>query len=110
MINKTFTPLTVYSGGREAEGRDIPEYARGALFASRRTEDGYTFEAAIPFSIFRAGEPVHGGVFGMDITLNDQDFKDIKRDTIMAWAGEKDNNRRPSNYARIKLIDRLPSE
>jgi hypothetical protein len=79
-------------GFRDADARQGPmeETAPGMQVASKRTTDGYDFEAAIPWSAMPKA-PVAGDEIGLNIVLYDGDDKDARvganiSETGLAWA------------------------
>jgi LmbE family N-acetylglucosaminyl deacetylase len=79
-------------GFRDADARQGPmeETAPGMQVASKRTADGYDFEAAIPWSVMPKA-PVAGDEIGLNIVLYDGDDKDARvganiSETGLAWA------------------------
>ncbi len=79
-------------GFRDADARQGPmeETAPGMQVASKRTADGYDFEAAIPWSAMPKA-PVAGDEIGLNIVLYDGDDKDARvganiSETGLAWA------------------------
>ncbi len=79
-------------GFRDADARQglMEETAPGMQVASRRTADGYDFEAAIPWSAMPK-QPVPGDEIGLNIVLYDGDDKDARvganiSETGLAWA------------------------
>jgi len=103
-IDGVFTPLFVKGDGTEVQGRRIPDYAKHTRFESRTRPKGYTLEAAIPFSIFTGVEAKPGQVFGFDVTLNDQDYPEESRKTVMVWMGTRENNQDASGFGRMELV------
>ena len=79
-------------GFRDADARQglMEETAPGMQVATKRTADGYDFEAAIPWSAM-AKTPVAGDEIGLNIVLYDGDDKDARvganiSETGLAWA------------------------
>ncbi len=79
-------------GFRDADARQglMEETAPGMLVASKRTADGYDFEAAIPWAAMPK-QPAPGDEIGLNIVLYDGDEKDARvganiSKTGLAWA------------------------
>ena len=79
-------------GFRDADARQglMEETAPGMQVASKRTADGYDFEAAIPWAAMPK-QPVAGDEIGLNIVLYDGDEKDARvganiSETGLAWA------------------------
>jgi LmbE family N-acetylglucosaminyl deacetylase len=82
----------VARGFRDADARQgvMEETAPGMQVASKRTADGYDFEAAIPWSAMPS-QPKPGDEIGLNIVLYDGDDKDAGvganiSETGLAWA------------------------
>jgi LmbE family N-acetylglucosaminyl deacetylase len=79
-------------GFRDADQRPglIEETAPGAKVASKRTDDGYTLEVALPWSALPS-RPRPGATIGLNVVLYDGDQKDARpganiSETGLAWA------------------------
>jgi len=79
-------------GFRDADARQGPmeETAPGMQVASKRTADGYDFEAAIPWAAMPK-QPMPGDEIGLNVVLYDGDEKDARvganiSKTGLAWA------------------------
>jgi len=91
------------SGDMVYDGRKVPTYAANNRFASKTDKKGYTMEVAIPFSSFKHGRPKPGEVFGFDIMLNDQDYKNEVSKALMCWFGNGTCSKNPSVFGKIQL-------
>jgi len=76
---------------------------KGVLTAWNNTDDGYTAEIAIPWSIMGV-EPGVGVTIGFDIDNVDKD-KTGSRSAIVAWKGTGDNWNNTSAYGLLTLRD-----
>jgi hypothetical protein len=98
-------------GFRDADARQglMEETAPGMKVASRRTADGYDFEAAIPWSAMPK-HPVPGDEIGLNVVLYDGDDKDARvganiSQTGLAWAAFEWEGKQalPYLWPRVRL-------
>ncbi len=83
-----------------------------ATVSAKRTENGYTIEAKIPYAAVGAesGAAVQpGAIFALDVNLNDADTDDfapagVNRGRRLAWSGGGTNWINPSHYGVGLLV------
>jgi len=77
--------------------------ANGIKIASRKTANGYTVEARIPWALATSAPISSGRIIAMELTLDDLDQGDYQHRQLI-WRGGADNWRNPSLFQRLVLL------
>lgn len=92
------------AGADEVSG-NVPSDV-GDDFAWAETDDGYRFEAALPWSAIAPDESIEAGyLLGIDVHVNDDDDGD-GRDGKVSWHNSSDDSwQHPSTFAFAELVE-----
>ncbi len=76
--------------------------------ASRKTPNGYTIEARIPWALATSTPISSGRIIAMELTLDDLDQGDYQHRQLI-WRGGADNWRNPALFQRLTLLPPMAS-